>query len=78
MEYALIRQKDHILNLIWEEKYEEAIALLKFTEELWALTSYAYKTQELRNIIKDALRVKQHVCAHWKQHEKWAKLLATV
>jgi hypothetical protein len=78
LDNALIRQKDHILDLVRDEKYEEAIVLLNFSEDLWATCTYAYKTREIRERIRDALRAKQHVCAHWKQHEKWAKMLATV
>ena len=78
LDFALIRQKDHILTLVRDEQYEEAITLLDFSANLWETCSYAYKTREIKEIIKDALRAKQHVCAHWKQHEKWAKLLAKV
>ena len=78
LDFALIRQKDHILSLVNEDKFEEAIALLNFSENLWDVASYSYKTREIREIIKTALREKQHVCAHWKTHEKLAKLLATV
>jgi len=73
--YALIRQKDHIRDLVNDGKYEEALALLDFTEEVWRLDRYDYKTREIRNDIKEALRAKKTACAHWKQHEKWAKLL---
>jgi len=78
VDFALIRQKDHILALVRDEKFEEALALLNFSENLWDVASYSYKTREIKEIIKTALREKQHVCGHWKQHEKWAKLLATV
>jgi hypothetical protein len=50
LDNALIHQKDHILNLVRDEKYEEAILLLNFSEELWATCEYAYKTREIRNI----------------------------
>jgi len=78
LDNCLIRQKDHILTLVNEEKYEEAIVLLDFSEELWAECTYAYKTREIRERIKNALREKIHVCAHWKQHEKWKKLLDSI
>lgn len=76
MEYALIRQKDHILTLVRDEKYEEAIMLLNFSEDLWRTVNYAYKTREIRQIIKSELLTKQGCCAHWKQHEMWGKLMA--
>jgi len=69
--FALIRQKDHILQLIYDQRYEEALALLDFTAEVWKLDRYDYKTRELRNIIKGEVREKLMVCAHWKQHQKW-------
>lgn len=78
LDNALIRQKDAILALVNNEEYEQALTLLAFSEDLWATCSYAYKTSEIRERIRTALREKQHVCAHWKQHEKWAKLLAKV
>lgn len=78
VDWSLIKQKDHILALVRDEKYEEALTLLNFSANLWEVCSYAYKTAEIREIIRTALREKQHVCAHWKQHEKWAKVLATV
>ena len=73
-ENALMAQKDHIRGLVFEEKFEEALALLDFSERLWASVSYAYKTREVKELIKDTLRKKIHVCAHWKQHQKWKTL----
>jgi hypothetical protein len=78
LDNALIRQKNHILGLINDEKYGEAILLLNFSEDLWATCTYAYKTRELRDRICNELRAKQGVCAHWKQHEKWKKLAEKV
>lgn len=78
LDFALIRQKDHIRGLITDEKYEEAIVLLNFTQELWSLESYAYKTAELRQMIRDSVRNKLMADIHWKQEEKWKKLLASV
>lgn len=75
---ALVRQKNHILTLINDEKYEEAMTLLDFSADLWATCSYTYKTAELRNRIKAELENKQLCCGHWKQHEKWGKMLAQV
>lgn len=78
LDNALIRQKNAILELVNDGQYEEALTLLAFSEDLWATCTYAYKTREIRERIREELRAKQHVCAHWKQHEKWAKLLAKV
>lgn len=78
LDNALIRQKDNILNLVRDGLYEEALTLLNFSEDLWATCTYAYKTREIKDIIRAELRAKQGVCSHWKQHEKWANLLAKV
>jgi hypothetical protein len=81
-EYALdnllVRQKDRILDLCNAEKYEEALTLLDFAEEMWAECSYAYKTREIRDRIRRALNENIWNAEHWKQKEKLQKLLATV
>lgn len=78
LDFALIRQKDHILGLVRDEKYEEALTLLNFSANLWEVCSYAYKTAEIREIIRRAVR--EHVinASHWKQEKKWEDLLASV
>jgi len=78
LDNELVRQKDHIYNLIVEERYEDALVLLDFAADLWAACNYAYKTAELKNIIRNALREKKAVCAHWKVHQKWARLLDSI
>lgn len=58
LDNALIRQKDHILNLVRDGQYEEALTLLAFSEDLWATCTYAYKTREIRERIREELRAK--------------------
>ncbi len=77
-ENAIMAQKSHIIDLIDSDKFEDAILLLDFSERLWAASSYAYKTRELRQRLQNALVEKRNHCGHWKQHEKWAKLLSQV
>jgi hypothetical protein len=81
-EYALdnllVGQKDRILGLCNAEKYEEALLLLDFTEEMWAACQYAYKTREIRDRIRRDLNENVWNAEHWKQKEKWQKLLVTV
>jgi ribosomal protein L22 len=78
LDNALVDQKNQILNLVRDGQYEEALALLDFSKGLWETCRYAYKTREIRNIIRDELTEKRNVCGHWKQHQKWAKLLEKV
>lgn len=77
-ENALMAQKDHIIGLIDSDKFEEAVILLDFSANLWKSCSYDYKTRELKERLRTALRQKQEVCAHWKQHEKWARILNSI
>ncbi len=55
VEWELVRQKNRILELVNEERYEEALLLLDFSESLWKECSYAYKTREIRERIKREL-----------------------
>ncbi len=78
LDFALIRQKDHILGLVRDGKYEEALTLLNFSADLWAACSYAYKTAEIREIIRSEVRQHMNGCCHWKQLKKWGDLLAEI
>jgi hypothetical protein len=57
LDTIVIHQKDLILKLIFEEKYDNALATLVVVENFWSQVSYAYKTRELREVIK---REKSH------------------
>ena len=74
----LIRQKDHILGLCNDGKYEEVLSLLKFSEELWAECSYAYKTREIRDRVRRAVQEELWNATHWKTKEKYENLLKTI
>lgn len=78
LDAALIRQKDHILQLVNDEKFEEAITLLDFSANLWETCSYAYKTREIRERIRRELNERIWNATHWKQEKKWNDLLASV
>lgn len=78
LDWELIRQKNRILELVNEERYEEALLLLDFSESLWKECSYAYKTREIRERIKRELGELVFQSTHWKTEEKWRKLLDKV
>lgn len=78
LDNALMAQKDHIINLIDSDRFDEAIILIDFSANLWASCSYDYKTREMKERLRGALRRKQEVCAHWKQHEKWKRILDSI
>lgn len=72
---ALIHQKDKIYKEIWEQEYETALDLLDFVRELWFACGYGYKYSELRLIIVNELRNWISIRNHWKQVEKYQRLL---
>lgn len=78
IENELMRQKDHIIGLVNDEKYEEALSLLNFSADLWARVGYDYKTREIRERIKRDIKEHLWNCSHWKTEEKWNKLLVQV
>ena len=78
LDIELIRQKDHIRGLVFDEKYEEAILLLNFVAPLWADCSYAYKTEEIKELIRQEIRHHINEATHWKTEKKFTDLLAVV
>ncbi|MFY4731174.1 hypothetical protein [Nitrospira sp. BLG_2] len=78
IENELVNQKNMILDLINNEKYEDALTLIYFTAELWEKCDYAYKTKELKERIRSELLNKRQCCAHWKQHQKWDNMLTAI
>jgi hypothetical protein len=78
IENQLIHQKNHIIDLVNDEKYEEALSLLNFSAELWESIGYAYKTAEIRDRIREAIKAHVFDSTHWKTEEKWNNLLAKV
>ena len=78
LDWELIRQKNRILGLVNDEKYEEALLLLDFSEALWKDCSYAYKTREIRERISREIGEHIFQATHWKTEKKWRDLLEKV
>jgi len=78
VENELIGQKNFILELVNDEKFEEALSLLNFAAPLWERAGYDYKTREIRGRITLAIKEKLWNCIHWKSEEKWNNLLAKI
>ena len=76
LDNELVNQKNHLLELVADEKFEEAITILEFVAELWAKCNYAYKTKEIRTRIRDKIQAYIFNANHHKTVEKWQKLLA--
>lgn len=78
LDNALIHQKDHIIDKIDNGHYEEAITLLTFTKELWAVETYSYKWLELQTRLLNTLRNQQETQTHWKQLERLREIAQRV
>jgi transcriptional regulator len=64
-ESALIEQKNHILTLVNNDNYEEAILKLKFVKDMWISVDYGYKVREIiERIVKQI--DEQMIDVHWK------------
>jgi hypothetical protein len=75
LDNALVAQKNHLLELINEGYYGEAIQLLMFVKELWDAVGYRYKTVELKERIKQAIDIKLQESTHYKTVAMWNSLL---
>lgn len=49
LDNQLIKQKDTLLALIRNRKYDEASAILAFVKPMWDVCSYGYKWDEIRD-----------------------------
>lgn len=78
IEDELVHQKNHILSLVNEGKYEDAVTLLNFSEELWAKASYGYKTKEIRERIREEVRNLVLSSEHHKTRQMWSNLLTRI
>lgn len=78
LDYALVRQKDKLLQLINDEKYEEAFSILEFVKDLWESCSYGYKYLEVKHRIVLCLESEVLTSSHWKTELKWVTLLNRV
>ena len=70
IENELVHQKNTILEAINEGRYEEAALLIAFSEELWRVCDYGYKTNELKQRILDSLRENINSAEHHKTAAK--------
>ena len=78
IENELVRQKDHIIGLVNDEKYLEALALLDFSADLWEKVGYSYKIREIKDRIRRDLLENIWNSTHWKQEQKWQAMLVRV
>ena len=72
---VLIHQKDKLRQLVFDGQYEQAANLLEFVKELWKEASYDYKYNEVKNFIVNSVRQNIYCADHWKEREKWEKML---
>lgn len=75
MDNILVHQKNTILGLVWDEKFDQALSHLELVKELWDVYSYSYKYREIRQIIIDRVRQKWIEADHWKVEQKWKNYL---
>ena len=78
LDFILIRQKNALLELINDDKFEEALARLEFVRELWEENSYAYKYLELKRNMKERIQQLTGESTHWKQEQKWRNMMDKV
>ncbi len=78
IETQLVHQKNAILALVNDERYEEASTLLAFAHELWAHVGYEYKFFEIRRRIQEELRTKEVQADHHATAAKYLRLYQSV
>jgi hypothetical protein len=66
LDNELVAMKDAIIDLIDNDKHDEAVCILKFVKPLWTAANYGYKYNELRErgIVANECH---NDCAHWKR-----------
>jgi len=72
---VLIHQKDKLRRLVFNGEYEQAAYLLEFVKEFWEASRYGYKYRETREFITNSVQCHIDEADHWKEREKWVKLL---
>ena len=78
LDFILIRQKNALLELLWEDKFEEVLSKLEFVKELWEENRYGYKYVEIKRIMADRVFQLIGESTHWKQEQKWREMLSKV
>jgi hypothetical protein len=80
LDNALVHQKNHLLEMINAERFDEALALLALLEEVWVACDYAYKVREIRERVKDEVRQRylnaDRAAIRAKWHRKYKQLCA--
>ena len=70
----LVAQKDHILALVNDGRYQEALTLLEFARQLWTAAGYGYKTYEIRACIRAAVWDRVCNAEHAATSRKWQRV----
>ena len=78
IENVLIHQKDTLLQLVNDWKFEQALELLDFVKELWTVTEYSYKWDEIRKRIVDELNKQINSDIHWKHRAEYRRILESM
>jgi len=71
----LVHQKDFILSLVNDDKFDQALAHLELVKELWVKCDYTYKYREIRQRITDRVRQLWIEADHWRTEQKWYEYL---
>ncbi len=71
---ALVMQKNALLTLVNEGKYEEATAILNFLAPSWEAERYGYKVREIRERIKRELDSLIFNSEHHSTEAKWQRM----
>ena len=71
----LVHQKNFILSLVNDDKFDQALAHLEFVKELWVACDYTYKYREIRQRIINRVRQLWAESQHHKTATKWYNLL---
>ena len=78
MDNLLIHQKDHILALVRDDKYEEALLLLNFVRPMWEQFDYLYKYEEIKRNMEERCREQAIEATHWKTEQKWRNIIQLI
>ena len=71
---ALVSQKNDLLRMVNEGKYEDAIAILAFLTPSWTADGYGYKVREIRERISRELDNLAFHSEHHSTEAKWKRM----
>ena len=73
-ENALVAQKDALLAMVNDERFEEAMAALAVVQRFWRAVGYGYKADEVRQRIRDGIDERIRLADHWNTRQRLGKL----